>query len=363
MGKYDDKTEDPTPKRKREARREGQIAKSQEIGTWGTLLLASMVVPAGMGVASDSLRDLFARTADAIAEPDPATAIALLGAGGKALLLSVLPLAAAMLGFGIVVNLAQTGGAVSPKRLKPSVKRLNPLEGIRRLFSAESAWNTVKVLVRTVLLAVAAWLPMRHTIDRLRAVDQPPLAALFGSIGDDALNMVRMVSFAGLLLGLADYAYNRRRTTKQLRMSKQEIRDEHKNTEGDPQVKGQIRMRQREISRNRMLAAVADASVVVVNPTHVAVALRYDAGDGAPRLVAKGKGEIARRIREQAERHGVPMVRDVPLARALHDTCPLDHPIPAELYGAVAKVLAFVMTVGRKAAAFGTVLTPTPQPS
>ena len=138
-------------------------------------------------------------------------------------------------------------------------------------------------------------------------------------------------------------------------MTKQEVKEEHRRSEGDPLVKGKIREKQRQVSRNRMLAAIADASVIVVNPTHVAVALRYD-GTGAPRVVAKGKGELARRIRELAEEHRVPIVRDVALAWALHDTCPLDHPIPEELYGAVAKVLAFVMTVGKRAAAIGGVL-------
>lgn len=355
MGKYDDKTEAPTPKKKRQARKEGQVAKSQEIGTWGTVLLASFVMPQALGNAGSGVRDVFLRTGHAMARPDEAAALALLGAGLRTAVFAVLPLALTMLVAGAAVNLAQTKGAIAPKRLKPKASHLNPMKGLKRLFSAESGWNTVKVTARTALLAAAASVPLRAAVARLGSAEQPPLVVLATRIGGDALAMVRLVALAGLVLGAADFAVTKRRTTKQLRMTKQEVKDEHKNAEGDPRVKSHMRAKQREMSRNRMLAGVADASVVIVNPTHVAVALKYG-GAGAPRLVAKGKGEVARRIREAAETHGVPMVRDVPLARALHDTCPVDHPIPEELYAAVAKVLAFVMTVGKQAATLGGVL-------
>lgn len=352
-----DRTEAPTPKRKREARKEGRIPKSQELATWGTLLLASFIVPRALSAAGSNVRDLFARTGRVMAEPDVGTAVGLLGPAGRTTIAAVLPLALAMMCFGVVANVAQTGLVLSTKRLKPSMSKINPLKGFKRLFSPESGWNALKVLIRAALLAGAASVPLRGAIGRLSSGEQAPLPALLAWVAADALAMVRLVAAAGLLLGVADYAVTRRRISKGLKMTKQEVRDEHRQSEGDPHVKGAIRSRQREMSRNRMIAAVADASVVIVNPTHVAVALRYEPGTGAPRLVAKGGGELARRIREQAERHRVPMVRDVPLARALHDTCPLDHPVPAELYAAVAKVLAFVLTVGRRAAAMGGVVT------
>jgi flagellar biosynthetic protein FlhB len=139
-------------------------------------------------------------------------------------------------------------------------------------------------------------------------------------------------------------------------MTKQEIKEEHRQSEGDPKIKAAVRERQAQMSRNRMMAAVSTASVVVVNPTHVAVALAYSAERGAPKVIAKGKGEVARRIREEAEKHHIPIVRDVTLARTLEATCKLDQEIPADLYEAVARLLAFVLTLGRRAAAYGAVL-------
>jgi flagellar biosynthetic protein FlhB len=154
----------------------------------------------------------------------------------------------------------------------------------------------------------------------------------------------------------------RRRTNKGLRMSKQDIKDEHKQSEGDPMLKGAIRSRQMQMSRNRMMSDIAEADVIMVNPTHVAVALRYQPEKGAPRVVAKGAGVIASRIREAAEEHRVPMVADVPLARALHRSCEIGQEIPAELFTAVARVLAFVMALKTRGSAVGVHRNPMPEP-
>lgn len=348
-----EKTEDPTPKRREQARKEGQIAKSQELVTWAAMLLGSMALPMTLRRAHGEVVELFARAADVIADPTPAGARAVLGTGLAACLTSVLPLALTMAAFAIIANIAQTKAKLATKKLKPNPGRLNPLKGIKQLFSPQSAWNAAKELLRVVVLAVAAYVPLRATITVLATADRPPLLTMLGDVASEAMAMVRIVCVAGLLLGLIDYVVVRKQHNKQLRMTKQEVKDEGRQAEGDPQVKGQIRAKQREMSRNRMLAGVGDASVVIVNPVHVAVALRYDEGGGAPRLIAKGKGEIARRIRERAEEHRVPIVRDIPLAWALHDTVELDHPVPPDLYAAVAKVLAFVMTVGKRAAALG----------
>lgn len=350
---HDDKTEAPTPKRKREARKEGRIAKSPELGTWGALLLASYLLPMGIAHAGRGAVDVFHQAADLMAEPDSGAILGLVGTGAKAALVGAAPIGGAMLVLGVLVNLAQTGGAVSPAKLKPKGERLNPVAGFKRMVSPEAGWNLVKVLLRTVVLALAAWLPLRQASDRLSRLDRPPITEVAAETASAAITIVRLVAVVGLVLGILDYALARRRITKGMRMTKQEVRDEHRNAEGDPMVRHHIRQRQREMSRNRMIAAVADATVVVVNPTHVAVALRYVAGQGAPVLVARGKGEVATRIRAAAEQHRVPMVRDVALAWALHDTGAIDRPIPADLFEAVARVLAFVLTVGRRAAALG----------
>jgi flagellar biosynthetic protein FlhB len=351
-----DKTEAPTPKRKRESRKEGRVPKSQEVVTWGAVLLSSFLLPMTMAASGRAIRDLLSQTTRAIANPEMGSALALLGAGGKAVLSGVLPIAVAMAVFAVLANVTQTGFVLATKRLKPELKNLNPLQGIKRLFSTQSAWNTVKVLARTLVLVGAAWMPLKRSVQKLSSRERPPLPALIADVAADAVSMVRFVAVAGLVLGVIDYVVVRRRTMKSVRMTKQEVKEESRQSEGDPHMKGKIRSKQMAMSRNRMIAAVGDASVVIVNPTHVAVALKYEAGGGAPILVAKGKDEVARRIREEAAKHRVPMVRDVPLARTIHETCKLDQPIPAELYAAVAKVLAFVLTVGKRAAAMGGVV-------
>jgi flagellar biosynthetic protein FlhB len=164
-------------------------------------------------------------------------------------------------------------------------------------------------------------------------------------------------------MAAADYFVVRRRTNKQLRMSKEEVKQEHKNTEGDPHVKGHIRAKQMAMARNRQMADVPTADVVLVNPTHVAVALRYDPEKGAPRVLAKGQGAIAQKIRELASEHRIPMVQDVPLARALEKSVEVGMEIPADFYGAVAKVLAFVMSLKAKGSAAGLHRNPNPTPA
>jgi flagellar biosynthetic protein FlhB len=178
-----------------------------------------------------------------------------------------------------------------------------------------------------------------------------PIAAVLEVVRDQVLSLVRSVAVAGLVMAVFDYAMVRKRMGKQTRMSKHEVKQESKQTEGDPLLKGAMRSRQLAASRNRMMADVPTADVVLVNPTHIAVALTYDPEKGAPRVVARGAGVVAQRIREQAAEHGVPLVRDVPLARALHRSTVVGQEIPAELYAAVAQVLAFVIsrrTVGAR---------------
>jgi flagellar biosynthetic protein FlhB len=181
-----------------------------------------------------------------------------------------------------------------------------------------------------------------------------PIQALLATIGDAVLSILRATATVGLILAAGDYAMARRRTNKQLKMSKQEVKEEHRNSDGDPQVKAHIRGKQMEMARLRMMNDVLKADVVLVNPTHVAVALRYDPASGAPRVIAKGAGIIATRIREKATEHRIPMVQDVPLARALYKGCDLGQEIPPQFYGAVARVLAFIMMLKSKGSAAGT---------
>jgi flagellar biosynthetic protein FlhB len=176
-----------------------------------------------------------------------------------------------------------------------------------------------------------------------------PAGEVLAQVAGATMALIRSTALAGLALAAADYAFQRRRVKKGMMMTKQEVKEEYRQSEGDPMTRQRIRQRQVEMSRNRMMAAVAVSSVVVVNPTHIAVALEYRPDLGAPRVVAKGQGHIAARIREEAEKHNVPIVRDVPLARTLHAACKLGQSIPADLYEAVARLLAFVFSLKRTA--------------
>ncbi len=356
----DDKTEAPTPKKKKDARKKGQIPKSPEVITWLQVLVATVMLKVTVHRATQALGGVLAEVRDAIARPDQAVALGLFGSALRNAVLAVLPLTGAMMAVGIIGHVAQTGGFASLSLLKPKPERLNPIQGLKRLASPHGLWQAGKSMLKVGALVMVAWPPIDDLTKSLIASGHLQIGSVATAVAASALRIARNTALLGLLIAAVDYGLQRRKVMQGMKMTKQEVRDEHRQSEGDPQMKGQIRQRQLAIGRNRMISAVADANVVIVNPTHVAVALRYQPGRGAPRVVAKGKGAVARRIREEAEKHQVPMVRDVPLARAIESSVRLGGEIPAELYEAVARVLAFLTQVGARRA-FGGILQ-IPQP-
>jgi len=342
----DDRTEAPTPKRRREARKKGQIPKSTEVVTWLQVLAATFLLQVTVHRTASALGTLLGEVRDAIARPDPAVALRLLGEGMRAAMVAVLPLTGAMTAVGVVGHVAQTGGFVSLSLLAPKPERLNPIAGLKRLASPHGLWQAAKSALKVGVLVLVAWPPLDDLTRSLVASGRLELGVVVPAVASTALRIARNTALLGLLIAAVDYGLQRRRVMQGMRMTKQQVKDEHRQSEGDPHVRGQIRQRQLAIGRNRMISAVADANVVIVNPTPVAVALRYEVGRGAPRVVAKGKGEVARRIREEAERHFVPIVRDVPLARTIEASVRLGSEIPTELYEAVARVLAFLSRLG-----------------
>lgn len=356
MAGGDDKTEAPTAKRKREARREGQIPKTPELGMWLQVLVASIGIPLVAGRSHGELlgvgRDIQAVSAD----PDPRLALGILGKGFGLVVTTVVPLAVVLLLVGVISLVSQTGLVLATKAAKPSFSKVNPIAGIKRMFQPQGLWQGGKSLIKVAVLAAASWRPVLGITEDVLESGEASTIGIAADVGAAAVGLARTVAAVGLALALADYGIQRWQVGRKLKMSKKDIQEEHRSSEGDPHVKGQIRRRQQDMSRNRMLAGVADASVVIVNPTHIAVALRYDPGSGAPRVVAKGRGHIADRIRAEAAVQLVPIVRDIPLARTLEKACRVDQTIPPELYEAVARLLAFVMQVGRRAALLGGVL-------
>ena len=339
------KTEKPTGRRKREARQKGQIAKSQDLGIWSIVLVGSFVVPSVMRHGYQSERKLFGEIPGVIANPDQARALAVLGHGLQAMILTVAPLFAAAAITAVVVNLAQTGLVLKKNAIKVDFTRLSPMKGIKRLVSPVGLFTLLRSLVKIAILALLAYQQFHSLASTLVQPGVVPVTALAALAARKALTFVRIVSCVALLLAVLDYFMQRRRTNKQMMMSKQEVKEEAKNEEGSPEIKGAIRRRQAKMSRMRMMAEIARADVVIVNPTHVSVALRYESGRGAPRVVAKGADDVAAAIRAEAAVHDVPIVEDVPLARALWQVCEIDDEIPADLFEAVARVLAFIFKV------------------
>jgi flagellar biosynthetic protein FlhB len=348
-----EKTEKPTEKKKKQARKEGQIARTPDLGSWGALLVASMLLPMVVRNAMASAEKMMLALRATIINPDPKKALLIFGDGMKDAALAVAPMALSVMATALVAGGAQGGLRPVTKHLKPDFKKLNPFSGLKKVFGPHAVWEAVKAVSKTAVLGTVLYYSLRDMLPRLIGSAQLPLAALTGVVLDTVMSLIRAAAVAGLVMAIADYMVAKRRIGKQLRMSKEDIKQEHKQAEGDPHLKGAIRSKQMAMARNRMMSDLSKADVVLVNPTHVAVALRYDPTKGAPRVVAKGAGAIAAKIRAAATEKRIPMVQDVPLARALHKSCDIGQEIPAELYGAVARVLAFVMTLKAKGAAAG----------
>ena len=346
-----EKTEKPTAKKLREARKEGRVARSPDVGSWAGMLVASWLVPLTAHRAVTAFRTVFTQVPAVIASPDPQVAMRLMRNGILAAVLAVLPLVLTLMAIGMATSIAQGGLHPAWKKVKPQASRIHPGKGLKRLVGPQGLLLAGKAVGKIAVLAAVAWNVGHGMVATVLTPGRHPLGPSAAVAAGDALLLLRDVACAGLVLAVLDYAIERRRHNKSLRMTKQEIKEEHRQADGDPQMKGAIRSRQLAVSRNRMIADVANADVVLVNPTHVAVALAYTPGSGAPRVVAKGAGVVAARIREEAERQKVPMVEDIPLARGIFRACELGTEIPADLYDAVARVLAFVFALRRRGTA------------
>ncbi len=345
MADKDGKTERPTPKKLRDARREGQFPRTPDAATWLGVAGGAALLPFSARLVADDVRDLLLRLPDVAADPTPERALRLLSALPNDVLLGAAPMCLGAAA-GALLGAAAQGVHMSSKTLRFKANRLSPKEGVKRMFGPRAAWEAAKAVLKVAAVAVVVWVLAQSLVPELLA-GALPLPAVAQRAGDGLQTLLWSATGVGLLLALADYAVQRRNVMKQLKMTPREVKDEVRQTEGDPMVKGAIRSRQMAMSRNRMLSAVTTADVVVVNPTHFAVALKYEPARGAPRVVAKGAGALALTIRERAREHRVPVVEDKPLTRTLYRVCDLGDEVPSELYLAVARILAFVMAAGR----------------
>ena len=338
-----EKTEAPTPKKLAESRKEGQVARTPDLGAWLGILAATLIVPGLLGAMMDRATSLLHRAVELVAQPDAGLALTLLRAASGDLAVVVAPLVLVLPAIAMFAGVVQGSLHIATKNLKIQPKRLNPAKGVKRAFGPQGAWEGIKAVIKTAVLGAVLWYVLGTAVPSLIASGALTLNSSIESVGSSGLALMRAAAVTGLVVAALDYAVIKRRNNKQLRMSHAEIKQENRQSEGDPMLKGAIRAKQLAVSRNRMMSDIAGASAVIVNPTHVAVAVRYDADQGAPRVVAKGTGAVAARIRAKAAEHNVPLVQDVALARALHAACEIGTEIPKELYTAVARVLAFVL--------------------
>jgi flagellar biosynthetic protein FlhB len=337
-----EKTEKPTAKRKKESRKEGQVARTPDLGGWITVLVLGMAMPVLLTKELTAWSTFIERCLRLTEHPSTSLALSLMHEGASHVFWTLLTLCSIVMVIGIASALAQGGFALATKQVKPSAKKLNLITGFKRIFGPQAVWEGAKILIKSTFVAVLVYVGIRGLMPLVGGL--VPIAAVLEEVRGSALGLMRNIAIAGLVMAAADYAMQRRRIGKQTRMSKEEVKQEYKQSEGDPMLKSAIRSRQLATSRNRMMADIATADVVLVNPTHVAVALRYEPSTGAPRVVARGAGAVAAKIRERAAEERIPLVRDIPLARALYSSTQVGQAIPSELFVAVASVLAFVIS-------------------
>lgn len=340
-----EKTEQPTPQRREKARREGQIAFSQEAGIAASLVLLSLslawILPRSALIAERAFEHAFRLDWSQVVDPGSATQV--LRGAGWTILAAVGPIGALIAGLTTLVGLAQVGMRVQPNLLGFKPERLDPRKWLKRLASAEFPVALGKSLLKGLgVIALAVW-SLRGVPEDLRLLPFGTSLNALAELRSLALLVASRVAGAMVVVALLDVLWTRHRHEERLKMTKQEVKDDLKDSDGNPQVKAAMRKRAQERSKNRLADQVASATVVATNPTHYAVALRYRRGvDATPTVVAKGVDFRAARIRELAARFDVPVIEDKPLARALHALVDEGKAVPADLYRPVAKLLAIV---------------------
>jgi flagellar biosynthesis protein FlhB len=353
MANKSERTEKATPKHKKEMREKGSVARSQELGGWASSLLIASLLPWLGGIAANRISGFAVLTTQTMGHPSVGDAVGLLGHGLATAAFAALPILLTGGTFAIAIAVAQVGLRITPQALRVQVSRLSPKAGLMRMVSAEGAWNLAKTFLKMVVLAVVGYVILHQLVINVLGGATLPLQATLSASSGTVVSLLRLIGAIALGIAAVDYYFQRRKYQQDLRMTKQEIRDEYRQSEGNPEVRRALRSKARSISRMHMLAAVSSADVVVTNPTHYAVAIAYNRRvDRAPRVVAKGADYNAMLIREHARTCGVVIVENPPLARALHKSCEIDDVVPPVLYASVARLLALVYSLSPSARVF-----------
>jgi flagellar biosynthetic protein FlhB len=348
----DDKTEAPTPKRRKESRKKGQMPKSADLNG-AVVVLAGLIAISAMGPAvvngaGSAMRYVFGLIAHSSQISTGAGLKGLFDVVLHTMLVTVGPIAGVCAGVGVLINVAQVGVHPSMKAIKPDIKRINPATGAKNVFGSRIIFETGKAITKVAVVGIVVAIALIPQLTTLGANVGTTPGALGKLASSSAISIGQRAAFAYLIIGIIDLVYQRRKFEKSLKMSKHEVKEEFKSHSSPPEIRAAQRRRQMQIARGRMMASVPQADVVVTNPTHYAAALSYDGTRPAPVLLAKGKGHIALQIRRIAEENGVPVMSDPPLARAVCASVEVGQMIPEELFAAVAQVLAFVYRIANR---------------
>ena len=348
-----EKTEPATQKKLEDARKEGKVAKSKELTAAFDLIVLFLVLKFFVGYVGNGLLEIFSFVYGNMDDFVKVNRSYLSAQAVSGFLMNmilkwmmiVLPFFIFGIAITLLLSIFQVGWKVSAKPLEPKLSKFNPINGFKRIFSKDSIFNLFMSIVKIALIGIVAYNSLKDKENELFILYDMPLNQAIGLIGDIIIDTGLMISIVYLLVGIADFIYQRIKFRDEMKMSKQEVKDEYKNTEGDPQVKGQQKRRMQEASRRRMMQDVPKADVVITNPTHIAVALKYDPDvSPAPYLLAKGEEYVAQRIKEVAKENGIEIVENKPLARMIYANVDIGAEIPPELYHAVAEVLAMLYT-------------------
>jgi flagellar biosynthetic protein FlhB len=349
---FQERTEKATTRRRQKAREHGQVARSMELNSAAIICLGFLTLYLiGPHTARQILRLMSHTMANAplIASVDP-TFISVFGDNMLKFFLILFPVFAVMSVVAFGINVAQVGVKITPKAIEPRLDKLDLVKGLKRLISVRSLVMMVRDTLKLLVVGFVAYSAIKSEFASFFLLPDMTVWQLATTMGKLALVLALKIGAMILVLAVLDYLYQKYEFEKSIRMSKQELKDEYKDTEGSPQVKARVRQLQRDMARRRMMNAVPLADVVITNPTEIAVALKYEPQEvSAPYVVAKGERLIAQKIRQIAEEHNIPIVEDRPLARALFKMCDVGQMIPVHLYRAVAEVLAYVYRLKGKA--------------
>lgn len=348
-----EKTEEATSKKLKDARNEGKVAKSQELSSAFVLIGLFLALKIFAGFVGSRFLSVFNYAYRAIPDVDRMSRNGMTIATARTLFMDIIvqflittaPFLAIGFAIALLGNIIQVGWQIATKALQPKLDKFNPVNGFKRIFSKDSIFNLLKSFIKIGLIFYVAYSCLKDQANNLFFLYDMSLNQAVAFVGQVIIDTGLRISLVYLVVGIADYIYMKHKFKEDMKMTKQEVKDEYKSTEGDPQIKGQQRQRMREASQRRMMASVPQADVVITNPTHLSIALKYDFDNpdvSAPVCVAKGEDFVALRIREVAKENGVEIVENKPLARALYPVVEVGDVIPPEMYEVVAEILAEV---------------------